>query len=394
MKIACLMMQKNERRLLPVWVEYHGKMFGYENLYVFDNGSTDAENLEYLSKLPGLGVNLVSEFKEKIDFERKADIFKSLIDSLDDSCAYDFYFPLDCDEFVAIEVDGRVSVDREDIVRGLAEHLGEQKVLRISAAYDNLPIDAGVYFKSAGQKKCFFAARTYLSSDIGFHDSCTRSGYDSIKTKIAYIHMHNRVYDDYCFYAAQKLIGRIADFSPESLRRHIEIRGAGFHLALPLLLGSHFYYLHMLSRRLKWPGSHVRIDGFSGFSDAIGFCDAGSLYYEVDSGLSACVDSVRKFGGRFELNGWAFHGFNSVGLIFHVGIGPDLLGLHSITLVPREDVRSIHSGAPLRCGFQIIVDSPPYDGDGDDCWLFVSSDPKKIGRPLSLKKWVSVIRDS
>ena len=35
-KVACFMMQKNEQTLLEPWLIYHGHLFGFENLYVWD----------------------------------------------------------------------------------------------------------------------------------------------------------------------------------------------------------------------------------------------------------------------------------------------------------------------------------------------------------------------
>jgi hypothetical protein len=37
MRIACVMMQKNEDELLRPWLAYHSYLFSPENLYVFDN---------------------------------------------------------------------------------------------------------------------------------------------------------------------------------------------------------------------------------------------------------------------------------------------------------------------------------------------------------------------
>ena len=39
-RVACVMMQKDEVHLLEPWLAYHGYLFGFENLYVLDNGST------------------------------------------------------------------------------------------------------------------------------------------------------------------------------------------------------------------------------------------------------------------------------------------------------------------------------------------------------------------
>ena len=57
-RVACVMMQKDEVHLLEPWLSYHGYLFGYENLYVLDNGSTRPEVLLTLARYAGKGVNV------------------------------------------------------------------------------------------------------------------------------------------------------------------------------------------------------------------------------------------------------------------------------------------------------------------------------------------------
>jgi hypothetical protein len=40
-RVACTVMQKNEGTLLRPFLRYHAALFGAENIYVVDNGSTD-----------------------------------------------------------------------------------------------------------------------------------------------------------------------------------------------------------------------------------------------------------------------------------------------------------------------------------------------------------------
>ena len=56
------MMQKDESELLDYWLSYHGEIFGFENLYVFDNGSTDSNLQCVLEKYAGLGINFYLDF--------------------------------------------------------------------------------------------------------------------------------------------------------------------------------------------------------------------------------------------------------------------------------------------------------------------------------------------
>ena len=41
MKIKLFTMVKNEDDIVEHWIQYHGELFGYNNLYVVDNESND-----------------------------------------------------------------------------------------------------------------------------------------------------------------------------------------------------------------------------------------------------------------------------------------------------------------------------------------------------------------
>ncbi|MCB1434952.1 MAG: hypothetical protein KDK75_21180, partial [Alphaproteobacteria bacterium] len=58
MKFKVVMMQKNEELLLPVWIAYFSHLFGPENLYVFDNGSTLPAVIDQLKHAEVKGVNV------------------------------------------------------------------------------------------------------------------------------------------------------------------------------------------------------------------------------------------------------------------------------------------------------------------------------------------------
>ena len=82
MKVACLMMQKNEEDLLGPWIQYHSELFGAENLYVYDNGSTSPIISEILADAQAKGVNVYLEYSKKSDFEGKGDILADKIQQL------------------------------------------------------------------------------------------------------------------------------------------------------------------------------------------------------------------------------------------------------------------------------------------------------------------------
>jgi len=90
-KICCATMVKDEDDIIREWIEYYGKLFSYENLYIVDNYSTDNTYeicKEYLDK----GIHLSREH----DYKRKGEFMTQIMRSVE--C--DFFIPIDIDEFI------------------------------------------------------------------------------------------------------------------------------------------------------------------------------------------------------------------------------------------------------------------------------------------------------
>src|SRR6056297_2502011 len=113
-QIGIFLMQKNEERLLPVFVQYYGQLFGYENIHIIDNGS-NGKVLKELQKSESAGCNVVYSHSKPEDFENKGKIISGYIN--ENRTEYDVCFPLDCDEFIALR--GRLggfSTDRQALL--------------------------------------------------------------------------------------------------------------------------------------------------------------------------------------------------------------------------------------------------------------------------------------
>jgi hypothetical protein len=93
MTIKLFTMVKNEVDIVTDWVFYHGYIFGYENIHVIDNYSTDG-TYEKLKKFKPLGINL----SRKANYEKKGEYMTSCYKDFCDTD--DFCYPLDIDEFI------------------------------------------------------------------------------------------------------------------------------------------------------------------------------------------------------------------------------------------------------------------------------------------------------
>lgn len=92
-RVVVATMVKDEEDIVKEWVEYYGEIFGYDNLYIIDNFSTDKTYdilKKYVSK--GICLNRVKKYKNKGDF-------MTLIKK---NVKCDFFIPVDIDEFLVL----------------------------------------------------------------------------------------------------------------------------------------------------------------------------------------------------------------------------------------------------------------------------------------------------
>ena len=241
MRVACLLMQKNERRLLKPWIAYHSWLFGLDSLFVFDNGSADPVVVDILENYREHGLNVDYSTKTRADFEGKGNIVAETIQNLDAGQApYDFYFPLDCDEFIVAAPAGALTLGKEAVTEALQPYLNERRVLAVSSLYTNSPDHLDRYLPEEANK-CFFARSACLTLDAGYHSGRTRHTDERVRTPIAYVEFTFRPYCEYQFFARQKLRERLPEFTKVALGAHKAARGAGFHLVDYVLMDREEY---------------------------------------------------------------------------------------------------------------------------------------------------------
>lgn len=227
MKVACIMMHKNETLLLDNWVHYHGVLFGYENLYIFDNGSDDIIVKENLQRLRDRhGINVDYSRSTVADFQAKGDLVIDRIRQLEASSDHDVFIPLDCDEFVCVHERGTVRFSRQSVLAELTRHRSSRHALKIAGCYYNCYGAKDRYYY-LDVPKTFFAAGAAGHLDVGFHHGTSRLSPESAPTAIRLMHLHNKPFASLRAHAAAKLRGRVASMSPADLKAY---RGPGGHL--------------------------------------------------------------------------------------------------------------------------------------------------------------------
>ena len=224
--VACIMMQKNEDLLIELWLLHHAELFGFENLYVYDNGSTSSHVVGVLRRYEVIGVKVFWDRSTPRDFDLKGWIIGDLIKELEIEKKYDFYFPLDCDEFVALAEEGGFTASRNKVLAFLRSRKGCSRVLRVSHCLMNVAGSLDV-FGIVGHQKSIVPAGHFRSIDHGFHEAELESGKAFYNTPIVHIHMHNKPFAILLEHAKDKLRPYVDVDDQDALR---DFNGVGAHL--------------------------------------------------------------------------------------------------------------------------------------------------------------------
>ena len=250
-KVACILMQKNEALRLQPWLDYHQHLFGAKSLFIFDNGSSMPSVIDALRKAASRGATVDWSHKEASDFKRKSIIAAELVHSLDANDPHDFYFLLDCDEFVACEVDGEPRFDRTSILATLNPYANHKGILFINGKYWHNPYMPNMYTRVEHSPKCFFARGALMSLASGYHDGKSKFSEEKIRTPIIFFEFHHLPYRAHLRLSKEKLMHRTGDLSRRGLTIYAKKRRESFHCANDLLQTEYEYASRFLkSERL------------------------------------------------------------------------------------------------------------------------------------------------
>jgi Glycosyl transferase family 2 len=233
-RTLCLLMQKNERDLLPIWIKYHAALFNIENIVIVDNASTDEEVLHTLKDAALLGARVITR---PDPIEQKGEIIGSLIREYDKSGQYTMFLPLDCDEFVGALQGSEAYFDASAINAELEQHREYQGPLTIAGSFYNVPgdIDSFFFWK---EDKVFFPANTFKSIDYGFHSGLSQLKIPPRSTSIIHVHYQHKPLQLLRQHAREKLKARVDVDDIDALRSYT---GAGSHLVKYFFMGLDHY---------------------------------------------------------------------------------------------------------------------------------------------------------
>lgn len=242
-RVACMVMLKNERTMTPRFLSYHAALFGIENVYVFDNGSTDPDVLSELDRFEARGGHVDRRFNTTEDFYRKGTVLGDLIKRLDREMDYDFYVPLDCDEFVVLRTPDGYTADAAAIHAYLDGLRGDRRILHVTLNLSNLLGEPDM-FRPAEYSKTVWPREVFLHMDHGYHTGVGRNDTSPyFECELVYAHFHYRPYEEVVEFAKQKLRGvNLPDAEIEDHASLREFRGIGWHMVHYIVDGPEAYY--------------------------------------------------------------------------------------------------------------------------------------------------------
>jgi hypothetical protein len=185
-------MVKDESDIIKDWIIYHGSMFGFNNLFIIDNYSTDG-TYEIINEFQSLHVNIF----RLPDYQKKGIYMKGLIDS---HCkeSNDIAFPIDIDEFIVLFENNNISIEKNKILDYMNNLPNEimykanyiTSLITKKGGYDRITeIERGAYEDYKNNAKSFFKPSIY-SGQIDHGNHIYVNSY--YLTNICLVHYHFR----------------------------------------------------------------------------------------------------------------------------------------------------------------------------------------------------------
>jgi hypothetical protein len=222
------MMARDEDTRLEAWILYHARLVGFDNLYIFDNGSVSARVKDLLWKYERKGANVDYHHTGRSDFERKGEVLASLFQRLEKTRPGSLFIPLDCDEFLVLgTANGGITLDPSVILEYLSSLSQEKRILVARDAHANVLGQPGTFFPAYRHHKIFFASGSCQSMDKGFHATVERAELPELETRILYLHFHYRLFDDMVRQSQWKLESQVDIGDPTKLSTY---KGPGEHV--------------------------------------------------------------------------------------------------------------------------------------------------------------------
>jgi hypothetical protein len=305
MNIKLFTMVKDEVDIVRDWILYHGYLFGFNNLFIVDNFSTDG-TFEEINKFTSSGVNVFRE----ANYINKGNIMTHLIKTFCNNC---IAYPLDIDEFIVYynKNDNSISTDKSYIINYIT-NLPLKAVYKTNyiialitndIGYDN-PIEDMVYghYQDYGHNaKSFFNTQIFIGAiDHGNHYATN----NFFLTNLCLLHYHHRNLDQ----MKKKINNNISGlgYNPNDinqLRALLATNAMGFHHVSNQIA--------ILENKYTLPTSHGSPKQdilLKPLSDLITSFNLFDYRYYLDNNLDLRINGIVTI--ELALRHWFAHGIN------------------------------------------------------------------------------------
>ena len=193
--IRLFTMVKDEVDIIEDWILYHGYIFGFNNLHIIDNYSTDGTYDILLKYQREKNIFLIREN----DYRRKGEFMRHLIkDRINNN--YDIAYPLDADEFIVLYQNGKIDINNLRVyLQQLPNNHSNYKTnyIQSTISSDNdigyrratIECQNGIYANYNNLAKTFFNNRKW-NGQVDHGNHCPNQKY--YMTDICLIHFHSR----------------------------------------------------------------------------------------------------------------------------------------------------------------------------------------------------------
>jgi tetratricopeptide (TPR) repeat protein len=260
-RIACLMMQRGENLLLRPWLLYHGHLFGFENLFVFDDGSGSEGQSTTLQELAARGVHVDVAPVGPSDTEDVDALFSRRIAEFRAAGSYDIAVPLDCDEFVAINGSNGIECERAQILNEMDRMVEGGVDCRTEYCLENLPGHLDLY-RYTDHQKCILLVEQFPDIQRGFRETTLPLTGEYGPTEIIYIRLPFGPFRIFVEKVSETLEPLVDITDPAALENY---EGPHAHLKGYLFMSSDEYYAY----DFEYPHPVVRFRGLTRFFEAL-----------------------------------------------------------------------------------------------------------------------------
>lgn len=196
--VKICLLTKNEYDTIEDFILFYGSLFGYENLHIIDNGSTNEHVISVYDKYKLYGINVTVDARP---LNNHAEMMTEYMLKLKSQCKY--IIPLDTDEFLFFT--DNTPLTKENVLNYFLSLPEEVSIVRFGKFYGSTPDPSHtsyisykherpvrniIHFHDQNWDKVFVRADRFHSCMTGNHSAIVTSGIRVVSDRLGLLHFH------------------------------------------------------------------------------------------------------------------------------------------------------------------------------------------------------------